>query len=162
MSFHKNLQISSEISLSLNSLQDNDVCIHARRGDKLVSEAEEIEASEYIARIPVRFASLPVVVITGNHNAYSYFAEVISSVGSSRIVYTMAPIEVRGYDNSNHYRLTHSQRRDDLYRLLADFRLATKSSFFVGTYSSNVGRAVYVSRGGVGVDSVDGDFRFIW
>jgi hypothetical protein len=143
-------------------LENGYVCIHVRRGDKLVSEAREVEGLEYLARIPARFASLPVVVITDDYKAYLDLAKAIGSTGSCRKIYTTAPIEARGYDNGNHYRSTHSQRRDELYHLLADFRLATESSFFVGTYSSNVGRAVYISRGGADVDSVDGDFRLIW
>lgn len=143
-------------------LKSGYTCIHVRRGDKLVSEAEEVEVLEYLARIPARFGSLPVVVITDDYNAYLHLTEVVRSTGSCRMIYTTAPKESRGYDNGDHYRSTYSQRRDDLYRLLADFQLATESTFFVGTYSSNVGRAVYISREGANADSVDGDFRFIW
>ena len=156
---------SADIVMDLpfsNSLLDGYVCIHIRRGDKLISEAEDVGELEYLARIPARFASLPVVVITDDYNAYSRLAQAMRSRDSCRMVYTTASMDARGYDNEVHYRSTDLQRRKQLYHLLADFSLATKSSFFVGSYSSNVGRAVYISRKGLDIESIDGDFRFIW
>jgi hypothetical protein len=145
-----------------DSLKHGYVCMHIRRGDKLISEAKEVSMERYLAAIPSAFRSLPLVVISDDHSAYLQLAEFARSILPHSMLYTTASKEASGYSNSEHYRSTSSKRRSALHQLLADFWLARESSFFVGTYSSNVGRAIYISRGGAGVDSVDGDFRFIW
>ena len=89
---------SADIVMDLpfsNSLLDGYVCIHIRRGDKLISEAEDVGELEYLARIPARFASLPVVVITDDYNAYSRLAQAMRSRDSCRMVYTTASMDAR-------------------------------------------------------------------
>jgi hypothetical protein len=146
----------------IDALVDGYICIHVRRGDKLVSEANAIKVTEYLKKIPLTLYSLPLVIISDDCTAYCETLEAVAALGISKKVYTTASDRNRGYDNQSHYSNSLSTRFEDLYLLLADYSLALESSYFIGTYSSNVGRAIYIARNGKSVSSVDGEFRFIW
>lgn len=155
------LHEKSELDFS-SVLNEEYVALHVRRGDKLASEASYIPVSAFFKAIPALFKCLPVIIITDDYSVYREAVSFSKQLARPVAVYTTCPIGKTGYDNSTFSRSTNQQKVLELNSLLLDFSVAVGSAYFVGTYSSNVGRAVYISRNGERSSSLDGNFRFIW
>lgn len=133
------------------------VVIHCRGGDKLIYEAKKIHAKDYIDAIPLDLWGVDVIVVTDD---YSLFEEirVEGERFGIKVKTTSQENKDRGYDNKIFSEMDVEGRELNHNKLMNDFGLIVKSKFFIGTNSSNIGKAAFIVRRGSQMKFVDGDF----
>jgi hypothetical protein len=152
----------AEDAKPVEQLVTNDyLALHIRRGDKLVTEAQRFPLAEYIALIPERFLDLPILVCTDDYSAFEELQDYAETIGYRGLLSTTADLSHKGYDWDTFRRRPVEHRDSEIQRLLFDFTLMCKSTYFVGSFSSNLSRAVYIARGGRNSCSVDTEFAVV-
>ena len=109
---------------------------HVRWGDKLVREAAQFHAPEYLQKLPRNCKNL--FVMTDDYESLREFEDFGISV------YSFATEKQKGHSASE--RRGSGFSRDEVVQLLCEVVIATKSDTFVGTMSSNVSRFVALRR----------------
>jgi hypothetical protein len=137
------------------------VAMHIRRGDKLVTEARYVGAEVFASRIPPEMASLPIVVATDDHGAFLELRDYLAASGRGNRLTTTASDRDSGHDESAFRARSVAEREAAIGKVLVDFELMCRSAHFVGSFTSNMSRAVHVARRGHASCSVDTEFRFI-
>ena len=149
----------AELRKGLALSADNYFTVQIRRGDKK-SEADTFALHEYI-RLAKRFNAMrertTCLVMTDD---YSVITELRTAYPEYQFV-SLCPKSDRGHEQAAFNSLSPGLRRQRTLALLAELSMATEGSFFVGTFSSNIGRFVALLRGLETTYSVDGPFTML-
>lgn len=137
-------------------------CVHLRAGDKLRVEAQRQSYEKYYQELIKSTEPQPVVVITDDYREYLNFNDFMIKKKYPYQMVTTASSSKTGYDQKVMMDLSVDERKNQLLDLMCDFMIAAHAHTFVGTFSSNVSRVLYVYRHGENTLGVDGDFRWIW
>jgi hypothetical protein len=134
---------------------------HIRRGDKLLREARYVPVSAFVSEIPATMLHMPILVCTDDYTAVEETRRYLESRGEHVPVLSTATPEERGHSEADFRLLTISEREARIGRVLCDFGLLKGSAHFVGSFSSNLSRAVHVARAGLNSRSVDTVFTVV-
>jgi hypothetical protein len=118
--------------------------VHIRRGDKW-HEAKPIEVRNYMAKVEEINRSLIRKCFVMSDD-YSVVTELRREYPQLDIVSLCEPSEC-GHVQSAFNLESAEARRDSTLRLLAELDIAKDGAFFVGTFSSSLGRLVAILRG---------------
>lgn len=114
------------------SLPKRFCAVHIRWGDKLIREASQYYASDYLAKLPTDCKDL--FLMTDDYRSLKEFSS------SNLRLHTFVKSSQTG--NSTDKRIARPFTRDEVIQLLAEVEIASQSDVFVGTMSSNVGRFI--------------------
>lgn len=147
--------IADLFKLSLNEPYHG---IHVRRGDKLNHEAKSVEIERYLDEL--NFADARIIyVASDDYSAVMQVREQLARRGEATVkVYSLCQEEMRGYHQAKFDQLSNAEKQASIRLLLTEFEILRNSVSFVGSFSSNVGRAVHVARAGMNSFSTDIDF----
>lgn len=126
------------------------VGVHVRRGDKVfgdLAEAELISTESYAAAIREHLGTSGsrVYLASDDPGARSELQELL---GSGVTVIEAPRLPQDTYNSTLTYSDPEGREEEILYALLTDLEALRRSRAFVGTASSNLGRLVYILRGG--------------
>eukprot|EP00172_Hildenbrandia_rubra_P000494 Plantae.Rhodophyta-Hildenbrandia_rubra.ctg12449.p1 GENE.Plantae.Rhodophyta-Hildenbrandia_rubra.ctg12449~~Plantae.Rhodophyta-Hildenbrandia_rubra.ctg12449.p1 ORF type:complete len:433 (+),score=48.91 Plantae.Rhodophyta-Hildenbrandia_rubra.ctg12449:553-1851(+) len=121
---------------------DQYIGVHIRRGDK-EKEIEPIAVQEYVEAIELLdLKNLTVFVATDDSSVIDEFRSLVQN----RRVVTL-DVEARNGHNQKEWNgKTYKLRKKAVIALLADMVALSRAKFFIGTFSSNLGRAVHLLR----------------
>jgi hypothetical protein len=123
----------------------NDVCVHVRRGDKLIYESQlkvhTIE--EYIKKINENSLNKNIIVVTDDYDTYLEFKTKCPDWN----ICTTSSEKNRGFNISNINKENQTNVTDEVERMCEDFKIIFSSNFFIGTKSSSVSYLGKLSRG---------------
>ena len=132
--------------------------MHIRRGDK-ISEAKPVEIHKYMERI---------IASPEHHRVCHVMTDDSSVLEELRLhyrnmdFYSLCRGSMQGHEQAGYNAMTNPDRRCSTYLLLAELQLVMKSSHFVGTFSSNIGRLAALLCGVDRTSGVDGDYSIIY
>ena len=125
------------------------IAVHIRRGDKIVSrEMKELGLSLYIDAVKgKKHISRNVFIATDDGSVTDKLKSVLVAEGFN--VYWNTAVTQTGFDESLFNTKDKKSRYIDTLNMLLDMDILIHSSFFIGTYTSNVSRIVplYVGFG---------------
>ena len=158
MIYHHNHEIQEIIRSQDNILDDIRpyIAVHIRRGDKVslgTKEADRIEVSKYIEKIKIINPDITNIFIATDD--YRVVVEFKSICPSQWFITTFCPPRQLGYDQGLFNHKSQDQKRQDMIRLFTDIYFFEKAEYFIGTYSSNMGRLVALFKGKEKCHSLD-------
>ena len=133
-----NIKIENEINL------DNYICLHMRRGDKLIYEASlkvhmieeyKIKIEEYNSNNSNNSNSTNNILIVTDE--YSTFLEFKEKCPDWNITTTSSPLNI-GFNITNINKDTLENIKIEVDRMMIDYKYITNANYFIGTKSSNV------------------------
>ncbi len=139
-------QVKSRIHAQVRAaLPEAYVGVHIRRGDKLSSrEAERVEVRSYLARMDSLGTGLDTVfVASDDHNAVAEFR---LAAPHWRVVSFCQPT-LRGHRQASFNSQRPEQRQLATEHILRDLEALIRAEYFIGTFSSNLGRLLCLLRG---------------
>ena len=118
------------------------IAVHIRRGDKIVSrEMKELGLSLYIDAVKgKKHISRNVFIATDDGSVTDKLKSVLVAEGFN--VYWNTAVTQTGFDESLFNTKDKKSRYIDTLNMLLDMDILIHSSFFIGTYTSNVSRIV--------------------
>lgn len=126
---------------SLN-LPEHYMGVHIRRGDKITEqEMESIDLQKYLdAIIANKLKASSVYIATDDISVIPFFQKGLAIHGID--VYCNNNISQNGFDEAKFNTKNKEDRYNDTLNTLFDMDVLIHSTFFIGTYSSNVSRIV--------------------
>jgi hypothetical protein len=131
--------------------------LHVRRGDK-GREASEVGLDRYVERLMQVTGVRNVFLVTDDFSVVREFERQFKQY----TVFTLCNPEQRGYWQAEFLAKPAEQRYAAIVHLLADIEILRRSTAFVGTFSSNVGMFISMSRAGRECYGTDFDHWRIW
>lgn len=118
------------------------IAVHIRRGDKIVSrEMKELGLSLYIDAVKEKkHISRNVFIATDDSSVKDELKSILVAEGFN--VYCNTAVTQTGFDESLFNTKDKKSRYIDTLNMLLDMDILIHSSFFIGTYTSNVSRIV--------------------
>jgi hypothetical protein len=126
----------------------NYLCVHIRAGDKVSGKTKEADPVDFdnllsmIYSLPLKFDN--IIVITDDYNSFLNF----TSICRQFCLKTTCPDTHFGYFNSSFLVKTPDQTFLETQRLIGDIEIAVGALYFIGPYSSNLSRLIYLLRKG--------------
>ena len=129
------------------NIPDNYISVHIRRGDKIVTgEMEDIDLNIYADTIrKYSYISNNIYIATDDVTVISYISKKLSDIDTN--IYYNKENKLKGFDEKTYNLKSDSVRRDEVLNMLFDMDMMINSSFFIGTFSSNVGCVVAMYLG---------------
>lgn len=123
-------------------LPDNYIAIHIRRGDKIaLGEMQSIPLDRYEQEVLAHRAySDNVYIASDDISVVDYLKPKLESAGFC--VYHNLDMDFMGYDQCIFNSGTKEARRQTVLDTLLDMHILINSIYFIGTFSSNIGRIV--------------------
>ena len=124
--------------------------VHLRHGDKVSGIAKESDAVDnemlydYINSLGLNFSSM--YILSDDHQKYTEFCEFFNSKSIS----THCDDSQTGYTNYVFSALPSHLRKKEIIKLLVSVDFAVNAKYFIGPYSSNLSKIIYLLRNGVG------------
>lgn len=118
------------------------MAVHIRRGDKITSrEMDNIELSVYLDKI-IEMSEYYnyLYVATDDCRIVDYFDKSLKNSGV--FVYSNLQNTQNGFVESEFNKKDVKAKKSDVLNMLFDMDMLINSSYFIGTYSSNIGRIV--------------------
>ena len=143
------------------NIPDNYISIHIRRGDKIVTgEMEDINLNIYVDAIrKYRYISNNIYIATDDVTVISYISKKLSDIDTN--IYYNKENKLKGFDEKTYNLKSDSVRRDEVLNMLFDMDMMINSSFFIGTFSSNVGCVVAMYLGLDKCHSIDVSWKIV-
>ena len=143
------------------NIPDNYISIHIRRGDKIVTgEMEDINLNIYVDAIrKYRYISNNIYIATDDVTVISYISKKLSDTDIK--IYYNKENKLKGFDEKTYNLKSDSVRRDEVLNMLFDMDMMINSSFFIGTFSSNVGCVVAMYLGLDKCHSIDVSWKIV-
>jgi len=128
--------------------------VHIRRGDKIKSkEMNNIELEKYIKAIEMKkHISKNIYIATDD---YSIINEIRILLSPDYKLYYNIDQKTLGFDENKFNMIKKRQRTLDTKLALIDVDILLNSSFFIGTYSSNLSRIIPCFKGLKDCESID-------
>jgi hypothetical protein len=133
--------------------------LHIRRGDKR-HEAKPTEVSEYMAKVEEvnRPHFSKCFVMTDDYRIVMELQKDYPRLG----IVSLCKPEDRGHVQGAFNARSAEARRDSMLRLLAELAIAKDAAFYVGTFSSSLGRLVAMLRSRGGTFGADFPFKMLY
>ena len=143
------------------NIPDNYISVHIRRGDKIVTgEMEDINLNIYLDAIrKYSFISNNIYIATDDVTVISYISKKLSDIDIK--IYYNKENKLKGFDEKTYNLKSDSVRRDEVLNMLFDMDMMINSSFFIGTFSSNVGCVVAMYLGLDKCHSIDVSWKIV-
>lgn len=143
------------------NIPDNYISIHIRRGDKIVTgEMEDINLNIYVDAIrKYSYISNNIYIATDDVTVISYISKKLSDIDIK--IYYNKENKLKGFDEKTYNLKSDSVRRDEVLNMLFDMDMMINSSFFIGTFSSNVGCVVAMYLGLDKCHSIDVSWKIV-
>ena len=143
------------------NIPDNYISVHIRRGDKIVTgEMEDINLNIYVDAIrKYRYISNNIYIATDDVTVISYISKKLSDTDIK--IYYNKDNKLKGFDEKTYNLKSDSVRRDEVLNMLFDMDMMINSSFFIGTFSSNVGCVVAMYLGLDKCHSIDVSWKIV-
>ncbi len=150
----------SEKKQSIN-IPDNYISVHIRRGDKIVTgEMEDINLNIYANAIrKYSYISNNIYIATDDVTVISYISKKLNDTDIK--IYYNKENKLKGFDEKTYNLKSDSVRRDEVLNMLFDMDMMINSSFFIGTFSSNVGCVVAMYLGLDKCHSIDVSWKMV-
>ncbi|PMG49640.1 hypothetical protein, partial [Shewanella sp. 10N.286.52.B9] len=140
------------------NLPSSYAAIHVRRGDKLRKEAVLKELYNYIKFLNIDDLKC-LYVSTDDFSTISDLKNILPP--HIELKY-LCDEESNGHEQSKFNKRPDYCIDDDISKLLLEVEIMRRSSSFVGSFTSNIGTAVYMLRHGINSYSVDIDFTLYY
>ena len=149
-------QPNDELSLILSNerakyiLSNDCFAVHLRHGDKVTGIYKECDAVEnkflydHINSLGHDFSQL--YVLSDDYKQFNEFAELFTG----KSILTHCEETHKGYSNVDFLKLPGAERKKEMITLLVSIDMAVKARYFIGPYTSNVSKLIYLLRNGVG------------
>ena len=143
------------------NITDNYISVHIRRGDKIVTgEMEDINLNIYVDAIrKYSYISNNIYIATDDVTVISYISKKLSDIDIK--IYYNKENKLKGFDEKTYNLKSDSVRRDEVLNMLFDMDMMINSSFFIGTFSSNVGCVVAMYLGLDKCHSIDVSWKIV-
>ena len=143
------------------NIPDNYISVHIRRGDKIVTgEMEDINLNIYVDAIrKYSYISNNIYIATDDVTVISYISKKMSDIDTN--IYYNKENKLKGFDEKTYNLKSDSVRRDEVLNMLFDMDMMINSSFFIGTFSSNVGCVVAMYLGLDKCHSIDVSWKIV-
>ena len=143
------------------NIPDNYISVHIRRGDKIVTgEMEDIDLNIYADTIrKYSYISNNIYIATDDVTVISYISKKLSDIDTK--IYYNKENKLKGFDEKTYNLKSDSVRRDEVLNMLFDMDMMINSSFFIGTFSSNVGCVVAMYLGLDKCHSIDVSWKIV-
>ena len=143
------------------NIPDNYISVHIRRGDKIVTgEMEDINLNIYVDAIrKYSYISNNIYIATDDVTVISYISKKLSDTDIK--IYYNKENKLKGFDEKTYNLKSDSVRRDEVLNMLFDMDMMINSSFFIGTFSSNVGCVVAMYLGLDKCHSIDVSWKIV-
>ena len=143
------------------NIPDNYISVHIRRGDKIVTgEMEDINLNIYVDAIrKYSYISNNIYIATDDVTVISYISKKLSDIDIN--IYYNKENKLKGFDEKTYNLKSDSVRRDEVLNMLFDMDMMINSSFFIGTFSSNVGCVVAMYLGLDKCHSIDVSWKIV-
>ena len=143
------------------NIPDNYISIHIRRGDKIVTgEMEDINLNIYVDAIrKYSYISNNIYIATDDVTVISYISKKLNDIDIN--IYYNKDNKLKGFDEKTYNLKSDSVRRDEVMNMLFDMDMMINSSFFIGTFSSNVGCVVAMYLGLDKCHSIDVSWKIV-
>ena len=143
------------------NIPDNYISVHIRRGDKIVTgEMEDINLNIYVDAIrKYSYISNNIYIATDDVTVISYISKKLSDTDIK--IYYNKDNKLKGFDEKTYNLKSDSVRRDEVLNMLFDMDMMINSSFFIGTFSSNVGCVVAMYLGLDKCHSIDVSWKIV-
>lgn len=143
------------------NIPDNYISVHIRRGDKIVTgEMEDIDLNIYADTIrKYSYISNNIYIATDDVTVISYISKKLSDINIK--IYYNKENKLKGFDEKTYNLKSDSVRRDEVLNMLFDMDMMINSSFFIGTFSSNVGCVVAMYLGLDKCHSIDVSWKIV-
>ena len=143
------------------NIPDNYISVHIRRGDKIVTgEMEDIDLNIYADTIrKYSYISNNIYIATDDVTVISYISKKMSDIDTN--IYYNKEDKLKGFDEKTYNLKSDSVRRDEVLNMLFDMDMMINSSFFIGTFSSNVGCVVAMYLGLDKCHSIDVSWKIV-
>ena len=143
------------------NIPDNYISVHIRRGDKIVTgEMEDINLNIYVDAIrKYSYISNNIYIATDDVTVISYISKKLNDTDIK--IYYNKENKLKGFDEKKYNLKSDSVRRDEVLNMLFDMDMMINSSFFIGTFSSNVGCVVAMYLGLDKCHSIDVSWKIV-
>lgn len=143
------------------NIPDNYISVHIRRGDKIVTgEMEDINLNIYVDAIrKYRYISNNIYIATDDVTVISYISKKLSDTDIK--IYYNKENKLKGFDEKTYNLKSDFVKRDEVLNMLFDMDMMINSSFFIGTFSSNVGCVVAMYLGLDKCHSIDVSWKIV-
>ncbi len=154
-------QIHIQQKISHFELPDKYIGIHIRKGGKITSqEMQEIHLDKYVNTIlRHKDVSTNVYVATNDVSIIQDIKEKLESQGIC--IYYNNLHKSQGFNESDFNHADKQTRYQETINVLLDMEVLIQSSFFIGTYTSNLSRVVPFFLGLDKCISLDNDWNII-
>jgi len=145
--FKLNSQTQERVNSLLQNFPKIDVAIHIRMGDKITSgEMKAIAIESYISAIREAQSLLGkdhinIYVMTDNQSIIKLITH-----PSWSVYFLPAPILSSGHDQQTFNAMSINDKMEAYYHFLAELHIMQHSTYIICTYSSNIGRFLYLTR----------------
>lgn len=138
------------------------ISVHVRRGDKITSgEMSDINLDVYLNKICQKlYVSHSLYVATDDYRVVSYFEEKLKDHNVK--VFFNENNKQMGFDERNFNNMSKSDIKKNVLNMLFDMDMLIHSNYFIGTYSSNIGRLVPLFIGFGNCYSVDVPWNILY
>jgi len=115
--------------------------LQIRRGDKSI-EAKPVEVAQYVSRLAKlqTNSDKAVFVMTDDCRTVDEVKKMLSSTS----VKSLCVSEEAGHDQATFNSLPPQKKLDATIKLLTEIEIARNSNYFIGTFSSNIPRLIYL------------------
>ena len=143
------------------NIPDNYISVHIRRGDKIVTgEMEDLDLNIYADAIRKNsYISNNIYIATDDVTVISYISKKLDDTDIK--IYYNKENKLKGFDEKTYNLKSDSVRRDEVLNMLFDMDMMINSSFFIGTFSSNVGCVVAMYLGLDKCHSIDVSWKIV-
>jgi len=139
-----NRETSSQIEQRKRQLQLPDVYlgVHIRRGDKIAThEMHDIHLDQYVqAILQHKAVSHNVYIATDDVSVVDYVRQKTGGQGIN--IFYNSQNKGQGFDESTFNHASKEVRKEETLNVLLDMDVLVHSTFFIGTYTSNLSRVV--------------------
>jgi Alpha-(1,6)-fucosyltransferase N- and catalytic domains len=144
--------VTTETTSTEAAMTATSVAFHIRRSDKVISgESKAYEVQEYVDRLAFTLSydeMIKIEICFLATDDVTVIDQVHTALLNSHINCTLHTLSDK--DMKNHYTQAHQYKDrngDHAVFVLADIHMLVSATYFVGTYSSNIGRIVSLWRG---------------
>ncbi|MFM2476544.1 hypothetical protein [Celerinatantimonas sp. MCCC 1A17872] len=147
-----------------NKMPSNYYSFHIRRGDKLKSESNLVNIEKYFQKLNFKEKRLSVIFIaTDDIASISEVDNYLKKNKMAKKIKVVTNKNIGSGHNQSDFNIKSNKFKSELIvDLLAEVEIIRKSSFFVGSYTSNISRYIYLLRNGVDSFSVDNEFSLYY
>ena len=131
--------------------------VHIRSGEKF-TEATPFGVESYVRKLEENSQLQHVFVATDDYTN----VETLRATRPQWTLYHACDPADRGYDQARYEALSREKKRTDLLDLLVDVEILSHSSFFLGTFTSNVGMFVGLRVSSDRSTGLDSPEWFVW